>query len=192
MKRFLYCNHSNGVCRQMRNSSALKEAKNMYSLELVQQISRPALLALALFTLGIIALTQQSFVESMSLLPSPSKLPQPGVSPTPHSDIYGGVVAQSDPCAAERARLTSLENELRQLSNNPGAKAEIEEVREAAERRIQQWHQRNDREVNQLRQRLASPQCPPPQLYPTILPYDLVSSGPVDTGGGRLNTPRWD
>src|SRR5262245_24430739 len=133
----------------------------MHSFKSFQQISRPALLALALFTLGIIALTQQSFVESMSLLPSPSKLPQPGVSPTTHSDIYGGVVTQSDPCAAERARLTSLENELRQLSNIRAKAAEIAGVREAAERRIQKWRQRNDPEVNQLRQRLASPQCQP-------------------------------
>ncbi len=32
----------------------------------------------------------------------------------------------------------------------------------------------------------------PPPLFSEILPYDLVSSGPLDTGDGRLSSPRWD
>lgn len=56
------------------------------------------------------------------------------------------------PCAAERARLNALENELRTLEQSGGPS-------DVKERLIQDWHEQHDAEVSQLRTRLASPEC---------------------------------
>jgi FG-GAP-like repeat len=69
------------------------------------------------------------------------------------------IAAIGDPCPTERARLQELQNELRQLSQIPGVKAEIKGVVEHNQQVLQRWHRDHDAEVNQLTTRLGSPQC---------------------------------
>lgn len=72
----------------------------------------------------------------------------------------------SDPCIPLKTRLDALLADLNRLSSIPARKAEIEGVRKAAERRIEQWHRTHDQEVEELRRKIA--QCQNTASAPTV------------------------